>query len=184
MRHRASSTPGEPCSSMKSGRSSSREARVFRRETGSSTHAGSSTYRGREGLGQGLGHGDRVPLGGGRQGVLRFGRGDPVFNILRVKRDIGEESTLGLAYTDRVAGSHFNRVASLDSRIVFGGVYAVQAQGAMTFDRTDGPTVDGHLWDLNVRRSGRRFGMDLLFKGLDSDLVERSGFLSPLCQRT
>ncbi len=106
------------------------------------------------------------------------GEDHPIFNILRVKRDLGDESTLGMAYTDRVEGSNYNRVASVDSRIVFSDIYAFQAQGAMTFDRTDGPTVDGHLWDLNLRRSGRMFGMDLLFKGLDDELVARSGFLS------
>ena len=102
----------------------------------------------------------------------------PIFNILRVKRDIGAESTLGVAYTDRVVGSDYNRLASADTRIVFGGIYDLQMQGAMSFDRVDGSVTDGHLWDLNFRRQGREFGFNASFKGMSDDLIARSGFLS------
>ena len=102
----------------------------------------------------------------------------PVFNLLRVKRDVGEESTVGIAYTDRVDGSDYNRLASADTRFVFGGIYDFRMQGAMSFDRRDGSVTDGHLWDVSVARRGRQFVWDVLFKGLDDELVARSGFLS------
>ena len=35
----------------------------------------------------------------------------PIYNFVRIKRDVGEESTVGIAYTDRVDGSDYNRVA-------------------------------------------------------------------------
>ncbi len=102
----------------------------------------------------------------------------PVFNLLRVKRDVGEESAVGIAYTDRVDGSDYNRLASADARLVFGGIYDLQMQGALSFDRRDGALTDGHLWDLSLARRGRTFTWDVLFKGLDDELVARSGFLS------
>ena len=102
----------------------------------------------------------------------------PLYNFVRIKRDVGEESTVGIAYTDRVDGSDYNRVASADTRFVFGGIYDLRMQGAMSFDRVDGSVTDGHLWDLSFARRGRQFGWDVLFKGLDDELVVGSGFLN------
>ena len=103
---------------------------------------------------------------------------NPIFNILRVKRDVGAESTLGIAYTDRVEGSDYNRVASADTRLVFGGIYDLQMQGALSFDRTSGDIQNGHLWDMSLRRQGREFGFNVSFKGMSDDLIAGSGFLS------
>ena len=102
---------------------------------------------------------------------------NPIFNILRVKRDIGEQSTVGIAYTDRVEGSDYNRLASMDTRLVFGGIYDVQMQGAFSFDRTASFHQSGHLWDASVRRQGREFGFNMSFKGFSDDLIAGSGFL-------
>jgi len=103
---------------------------------------------------------------------------NPIVNLLRLKRDLGDESTVGITYTDRVDGSNYNRLGSADTRLVFGGVYDFRMQGAMSFDRVKGTVTDGHLWDMSLRRQGRTFGWDVLFKGLDDELVARSGFLS------
>ncbi len=105
------------------------------------------------------------------------GRDNPVFNILRVKRNVGEESTVGIAYTDRIEGSDFNRVIGGDTRLILGGVYDLQAQGAVTLDRRNGVTDDAYLWDLSLRRAGRKFGFNTNFTGYDSDLALGSGFI-------
>ena len=52
----------------------------------------------------------------------------PVFTILRAQRNIGARSRIGLAYTDRIDGGNYNRVADLDGRIVFGGIYSLDFQ--------------------------------------------------------
>ena len=103
---------------------------------------------------------------------------NPIFNVLRIKRDMGAESTLGIAYTDRVEGSDYNRLASADTRIVFGGIYDLQMQGALSFDRTSSNKQNGHLWDMSLRRQGREFGFNVSFKGTSDDLIAGSGFLS------
>ncbi|MGH7634381.1 MAG: DUF5916 domain-containing protein, partial [Gemmatimonadaceae bacterium] len=41
----------------------------------------------------------------------------PVFNVLRVRRDVGASSTLGLVYTDRLDGSSWNHVGGADARV-------------------------------------------------------------------
>jgi hypothetical protein len=50
---------------------------------------------------------------------------NPVFNIVRLQKGIGGGSRVGMAYTDQVDGGNYNRVASVDTRLLFGGVYAV-----------------------------------------------------------
>ncbi len=112
------------------------------------------------------------------QALSANGEDYPIYNLVRVKRDVGDQSTVGFAYTDRIEGSDYNRLASADTRFVFGGIYDLRMQGAMSFDRTDGGVTDGHLWDLSLARRGRQFGWNLAFKGLDDELVAGSGFLS------
>ncbi len=102
----------------------------------------------------------------------------PVFNILRVRRDIGEESTVGVAYTDRFEGSHYNRVAGADARLVFGKVYTFAAQTAASFTRDDAGTTRAPLWNVTLNRRGRRFAFDASINGMHADFVAASGFIS------
>ena len=75
--------------------------------------------------------------------VSASGTENPVYNMLRVKRDLGAQSTGGFIYTDKIDGSDFNRVAALDTRIVFGKVYSFTAQGAGSMTRSGGVTRSG-----------------------------------------
>jgi hypothetical protein len=101
----------------------------------------------------------------------------PLFNIVRVQRNVGEASTLGLVYTDRTEGDGFNRVVGLDTRLVMGD-YTLTAQGAGSF--TEGWVVegDGHLWDLGLTRAGRTWGFSSAFRGTSADFITRSGFVA------
>src|SRR5207244_1101150 len=38
----------------------------------------------------------------------------PVYNMLRLRRDLGPTSTLGIAYTDRIAGDDYNRLLGVE----------------------------------------------------------------------
>jgi hypothetical protein len=104
--------------------------------------------------------------------------GNPVFNILRIQKGIGGGSRIGIAYTDQIDGNDYNRVADLDGRIVFGGVYAMIAQVAASRTRTNGATVTDPLWSFRFDRSGQRFGWRSSFTGVGDQFVTRSGFIS------
>src|SRR6185295_18060585 len=52
--------------------------------------------------------------------VSPTGEDHPIYNLLRVQRDVGAQSRLGLVYTDREVGGDYNRVAGADARILFG----------------------------------------------------------------
>ena len=116
--------------------------------------------------------GPRTPTGGG----------EPVFNILRLLRDVGTNSQVGLVATDREDGGAFNRVAGLDTRLAFGKIYSLAFQGVgsstRSFDNGVGTTVAGPLWEATFNRAGRTFGMVYDFTGIDPDFVAASGFIA------
>ncbi len=100
------------------------------------------------------------------------------YNIVRAQRDLGGQSRLGFAYTDRVVGNDYNRVADIDSRLVFGEVYSASLQGAASFDRSSGVAMNAPLWGANFARNGKEFGFRYLFNGIGDDFRARSGFIS------
>ena len=106
------------------------------------------------------------------------GRDRTFYNILRAQRDLGGQSRIGIAYTDRVVGNDYNRVADVDSRLVFGDVYSVNLQGAGSFDRTGGVTMTAPLWRASFARDGKELGIHYLFNGVGDDFRARSGFIS------
>ena len=112
-----------------------------------------------------------------RSGSLEGDPTNPVFNILRVQRDVGRQSRIGATYTDRVDGAGFNRVASLDGRIVFRDIYSTRFQVAGALDRVNDVDLDGSLWNLRFDRNGRNFGSSYVLSGIDPDFRTRSGFI-------
>ena len=100
------------------------------------------------------------------------------YNILRAQRDLGGQSRLGFAYTDRVMGSDYNRVADVDGRIVFGDVYSTSFQAAKSFDKTNGVSLNAPLWEGVFARNGKKFGLRYILTGISEDFRARSGFIS------
>jgi hypothetical protein len=103
---------------------------------------------------------------------------NPVFNILRVQRDVGRQSRLGIAYTDKVDGADYNRVASVDGRLVFRTLYSTQFQLAGSRTALGDVRADGPLWNLSVARNGRAFGFTYAVSGIDPDFRALSGLIS------
>ena len=110
------------------------------------------------------------------------GGGHPLFNILRLQRDVGATSQVGLVATDREDGGVYNRLAGLDTRLTFGKIYSVALQGVGSSTRTltngVGTTAAGPLWEATFNRAGRTFGIVYDFTGIDPDFVAASGFIA------
>jgi hypothetical protein len=100
------------------------------------------------------------------------------YNILRAQRDIGSQSRLGMAYTDRVVGSDYNRVADLDGRVIFGDVYSGVFQYAQSYDKTGARVTSAPLWTAALARNGKAFGFRYQMSGIDEDFRTLSGFTS------
>jgi len=108
--------------------------------------------------------------------VSPSGEDHPIYNLLRLQRDIGTQSRLGLVYTDRVVGSDYNRLLGGDARILFGEVYSLQLQLAGSDTRTAGVTAGAPLWYARFTRNGRTFGVRATANASDPDFRALSGF--------
>src|SRR5690349_12030007 len=101
-----------------------------------------------------------------------------VYNIVRAQRDIGDQSRIGMAYTDRILGGDYNRVADVDGRILFGGVYSGSFQYAQSYDKTGSALRNAPLWEGIMARNGKRFGFRYTLTGIHDDFRAASGFIS------
>ena len=144
------------------------------------------------------------PLAGGKV-TGKFGRlnvaflsakekesaGSALFNVARLRRDIGSNSTMGVTYTDRAAEGEYNRVLAADSRIVFGKLYYVQGQigqswtgdpittGAATTTPAAQVTTSSPVWLGEFDRTGRAWGFNYRLTGFGSDVRNSIGLRPP-----
>lgn len=107
------------------------------------------------------------------------GKDRPIFNIVRLRRDILQASTAGLTFTDRLERDGFSRVAMADTRILFKRAYAFNATvgGSSTRPTTGGDTENAPFWEVGVNRTGLRYGLRYVFTGVDSGFEAASGFV-------
>ncbi|MEO8624739.1 MAG: DUF5916 domain-containing protein, partial [bacterium] len=102
----------------------------------------------------------------------------PVFNLLRVQRDLGTSSKLGFAYTDRVDAGNYNRVADVDGSYLFGGVYSFQGQYAQSFTKQGAAVLNAPLWHAGINRNGKQSAFSYSLDGVHENFRALSGFIS------
>lgn len=132
------------------------------------------------------------PLGGakvtgkvGRNSIAYLGAVDELaldnawFNLVRVRRDLGENSVAGLTYTDRIGGNSYNRLLEGDAHIVFAKLYFVEAQYGQSWTSLgDGTaTATDPIWKLTFDRTGRTWGFNYTINGIGTDFIAGSGFV-------
>jgi hypothetical protein len=116
--------------------------------------------------------------------LSRSGRHSPIFNIVRLRRDVGAQSNAGLVYTDRVDGSNYNRVAGVDTRLLLGryvmtGQIASSFTGIAATESVGG--AESHwrpLFDVALVRTGRDRGFSASVKGIHPEFNAASGFIA------
>jgi hypothetical protein len=106
------------------------------------------------------------------------GTDHPVFNILRVQRDVGAKSRASLVYTDRIDGDRSNRVIGSDARFVWKDIYSLALQGAVSRTATSDAVVSAPLWQANFARAGRHLAMRYQLRGVDPGFRAAAGFIS------
>lgn len=104
--------------------------------------------------------------------------GRPVYNVVRVLRDIGRQSRIGVAYTDRFEKADYNRLLEVDTRFLFGGINSVSAWVAGSRTRSGGTVTTAPAWFVNFNRSGRTVGLNVTARGLDPEYQAQSGFVN------
>lgn len=79
------------------------------------------------------------------------------FGVFRLQRDLFEQSSLGILYTERRFAGGWNRVAAIDSRLKFAPTWVAEMQGVTSSTEfLDGRRQGGPAWDFEVERSGRK----------------------------
>ena len=111
-------------------------------------------------------------------GQSRTGADHPVYNIARVRRSLGAQSMVGFTYTDRIEADDYNRVASVDTRLVLSERYTLGLQVAGSRTRAGDDVFTAPYWDVSLRRSGREFGWSVSVNGRDPEFRAGSGFMS------
>ncbi len=102
----------------------------------------------------------------------------PLFGILRLNRDLGGGSQLGLTHTEQHDGADANRVTGIDGRLVVNQIHSLTFSGALARDRVDDATTTAALWSLGYRLNGRAFRARYTINAIDDDFRTRSGFIS------
>ena len=108
------------------------------------------------------------------------GEGEAVVNLLRLRRDVGIGSTIGVLYTDRTLteGGDYNRVLAGDARLVFRERYTLTTQWASSWSATDDtshpfkPSIFG-----SFARSGRKLSWELTFHDMHPEFQAQAGYL-------
>ena len=104
---------------------------------------------------------------------------NPIFDVLRLRRDIGASSTVGMAYTDRIESKAYNRVIEGDTRVVWGGIWYSQLAVAGSWTHDPAGSGTGALWDAVLGdRSGKSFGTHLEVTGVSPAFSAASGFVN------
>jgi len=103
----------------------------------------------------------------------------PLVNLLRLRRDLGASSTLGLAYTDRSDGGAYNRVLGVDARVIWKKIWFSDAQIVSSWTQDGLGARAGELWDITFYdRTGRSYGNHGELVGISPDFVAASGFVN------
>jgi hypothetical protein len=119
------------------------------------------------------------------------------FQIGRLRRDVGQGSTVGLLATSRVVGGAFNHVAAADARFRFGRAYTLGAQLGGSWTRAWQPDAAGtdsagapgarvpvalddlaaHIGQVYFDRTARRWGYLVALRDVPSDFRTETGFV-------
>ena len=103
---------------------------------------------------------------------------NPIYNLLRVRRDVGASSTVGLVYTDRVEGAAYNRVLGSDFRVIWRKLWFTQVQLVESWTKDPTGARAGLMWDATLYdRTGRSYGNHGELQGVSPDFSSASGFV-------
>jgi len=103
----------------------------------------------------------------------------PVYNLLRLRRDLGPTSTLGVVYTDRIDGDDYNRVLGVDAHVVWRKIWFTEVQVAGAWTRGPDGGRAGKLWTVTFGdRTGRAYGNHFELLGIEKSFQDTSGFVN------
>jgi hypothetical protein len=108
-----------------------------------------------------------------------------LFGIFRVSRDIFQQSSIGLIYTDRESEDSYNRVGGIDGRLKLGPNWVVDFQAVASSTRLledeveegENARLAGPAYDFELSRDGRSFDYELEYNDRSPGFRTQTGFL-------
>jgi hypothetical protein len=98
--------------------------------------------------------------------------------VLRVSRDVGNQSSIGAIYTDSRLQDSYNRVGGLDARVRFSPNWTGTFQGVASSSRLiDGEELSGPAFDAVVERQGRKLEYEVAYNDRSPGFFTSLGFL-------
>lgn len=100
------------------------------------------------------------------------------FGVLRVSRDLGAQSNVGLMYVDRAFGGGHNRVAAVDTRVKINDNWVATAQAVASDTlRPGGERLSGPAFHARVERTGRHLTYRINYEDIDESFRADAGFV-------
>ena len=99
------------------------------------------------------------------------------YSILRVRRDIWKQSTIGMIYTDREYHGAFNRVGGIDGRFKLDAHWVLNLQAVTSSTGFDDKTTQGGpAFYAKISRSGRNFNYTGNYNDASAGYLTYTGF--------
>jgi len=111
-----------------------------------------------------------------RSGSLTGSR--PWFGALRLRRDLGRNSTIGIVSTTREDGPDHSRLLGADIHLVHSRLYFVQLQAVQSWSEAGGGATRGGLYEAMWDRTGRNFGFNYTLHAVAPDFRADVGFVN------
>ena len=98
--------------------------------------------------------------------------------VLRVNRDLGNQSSIGAMYTDSRLVDSYNQVGGLDARVRLSPNWTGTVQGvASSTQLLDGRQLSGPAFDAVVQRTGRQLEYEVAYNDRNPGFYTTLGFL-------
>ena len=105
---------------------------------------------------------------------------ESIFNIARINRNIGQESVVGLLYSEKILGAgKYNRIGAVDGNFQFKKLYTVQFQMAESFsNKTNTGYESAPAYYVSLSRNSRNLWVSTSYTDLHPNFQADGGFLS------
>ncbi|HWC74597.1 MAG TPA: DUF5916 domain-containing protein [Gemmatimonadales bacterium] len=103
----------------------------------------------------------------------------PIVNMLRLRRDLGASSTVGMVYTNRFGEGLWNHVLGTDARVIWKKIWFSTAQIVGSWTNHGTGVRSGVLWDATLfDRTGYSYGNHAELVGISPDFEAQNGFVN------
>lgn len=115
--------------------------------------------------------GKRVPEGSPQEGKRARS------SVIRVNRDVLDQSSVGMIFTERAFDGSYNRVGGADARIKLTENWVTRLQAVTSTTRlTDGSRKSGPAYEVSLDRTGRQFNLVSTYSDRSAGFLTETGF--------